>query len=120
MSADVFERIKMIIDIKEYYIQQHNELVYLFDPAFLTKPYLSDEYLALKYCLIALDLNRTKSNFRLPHFFQKVASQAEIEQGLKLFNQPIAKYAKKSLSYSCLYKEQLSSALVLLETFVSD
>lgn len=112
MSAKVVERVKMAIDLKEYYIRHFNEMVYLFHPQFLRLEYGSDEYLALKYYLITTDFYNAKRNFRLPAIFQGETTKHEIHESLRLFDEPIRKYANLSLSYSGSHAHDLKLLII--------
>ncbi len=105
------ERIKMTIDLKEYYISQHNELVYLFHPTLLRFPYQSDEYLATKYFLIAVDFYRTMQNFAVPEQFNTPETASEVQRNLGLFEEPIMRYAQKSLEYAPIFAKDLEVIL---------
>lgn len=111
MSAKVVERVKMVIDLKEYYIHHFNEMIYLFHPQFLKLEHNSDEYLALKYYLITSDFHKAKGNFRLPAIFQEETTQQEKQESLRLFDEPIRKYAELSLGYSRRYERDLKYIL---------
>ncbi len=111
MSANVLERIKMVIDLKEYYINHFNEMIYLFHPKFLRLDCNSNEYLSLKYYLIAMDLFNAKENFRIPPYFNSEKAENEIKNNLWLFDDPIRKYAKLSLNYSSGYADKLKHVL---------
>ncbi|MBT7592987.1 MAG: glycosyltransferase [Candidatus Scalindua sp.] len=114
MSANVLERIKMVIDLKEYYINHFNEMVYLFNPKLLRLVYNSDEYLALKYYTIAKDFLNAKENFGIPPYFKSEETENEINNNLWLFDDPIRKYAELSLRYSDSYSDELK--LILAKT----
>jgi len=115
MSAKVAERVKMVIDLKEYYIQHFNEMVYLFHPQFLKLEYFSDEYLALKYYLIASDFFNAKKNFRIPALFEGEKTQHEIRDSLLLFDEPVQKYAELSLHHAVTYGYELKQIIKALE-----
>ncbi len=111
MSTKVEERVKMVIDLKEYYINHFNEMVYLFHPDFLKLDYHSDEYLALKYYLLAMDFHAAKKNFRVPVHLAGESTSKEIRKCLRLFDEPIRKYAELSLQHSKTYESQLAALL---------
>jgi len=103
--------VEVTIDIKEYYISHHNELVYLFHPDLLRHPNHSDEYLALKYYLLAVDFYRTKREFRVPGQFINASTERDVRGSLQLFDEPIRRYAEKSLSYSETWRQDLEVIL---------
>lgn len=111
MSSVVAERIKMIIDLKEYYIERFNEMVYMFDPAMLTVPYNSDQYNALKYYLIAKDFLNARNGFKMPRLHARKVNRREIEPYLTLFDPVIRKYARKSLDCCDAYSEGVDALL---------
>ncbi|MCP4686176.1 MAG: glycosyltransferase [bacterium] len=111
MSAAPEERIKMIIGLKEYYIDNFNEFVYLYHPMMLKLPNGSDEYLAFKYLFLALDFLNARNNFEIPEVYRNERADEKIRIGLRLFDEPIRYYAEKSLSYSATYSGELNRIL---------
>ncbi len=107
----VVERIKMTIDIKEYFAENHNELLYLPHPDFLRLRYGSNEYWALKYYLLAVEFYRTMRDFRVPDQFRTGRMADEIQRSLGLFHEPIRRYAMRSLEYASTHQKQLEIIL---------
>lgn len=107
----VIERVKMTIDLKEYYLSRHNTLVYLYHPDLLRYPVGSDDYQALKYCLVALDFYRTLRDFSVPPQFAGGSTASEIEEAVVLFHEPIRRYAARSLDLSGRFRRDLETVL---------
>ncbi|HWR82932.1 MAG TPA: glycosyltransferase [Candidatus Deferrimicrobium sp.] len=115
MSAKVTERIKMAIDLKEYYIEQYSEMVYLRHPLLIRLQYNSAEYLAFKYYLLARDFLNIRTNFSIPTLFHNARTEVELAAGRPLFDGPIRKYAALSLQYSSAYRGEVEQLLSQLD-----
>lgn len=114
MSRAPEERVKMIIDLKEYYIDNLNELLYLFHPELMKLQYGSDEYQAFKYFMLTVEFLTERAEFRLPEIFRNGKTEDRTEECLRLFDEPIRRYAEKSLSYSRTHEKELRRILDFL------
>ncbi len=111
MSARPEERIKMVIGLKEHYIANLSEVLYLNHPALLVPRYNSPDYLALKFFMLSLDFYQTKNAFKVPDIFSNEQTLERVRDNLSLFDEPIRRYANESLSYSSRYASELDEIL---------
>ncbi len=108
------ERIKMTVDLKEYYVERYSIMVYLPHPDLLRHQFGSEEYLAVKYYLLAVEFYRTMREFRVPEQFRSPRTDREIQANLGLFHEPIVRYAERSLSNSGRYERELTAVLLAI------
>lgn len=111
MSRAPEERVKMIIDLKEYYIENIDERVYLDHPDFARLSPGSKEYEAFKYFWLTVDFLQARSNFKIPDVFRSEDTDEKTRACLRLFDEPIHRYAEKSLSFSKKYSTELNRIL---------
>jgi hypothetical protein len=102
-------RIKLVIATKRYYIRRVEPEIYLVRHLELLNRYpkLDARYMSTQYGLIAHDLYLAKTNFMVPSFLQRQETPKEIVDNIHLFDQEILLYAKLSLQFSDLYRDDM-------------
>jgi glycosyltransferase involved in cell wall biosynthesis len=108
-SHNVVNRIKLVIATKRYYIRRVEPEIYLVRHLELLNRYpkLDARYMSTQYGLIAHDLYLAKTNFMVPSFLQRQETPKEIVDNIHLFDQEILLYAKLSLQFSDLYRDDM-------------
>ena len=115
MSAKPAERIKMIIDLKEYYFNTFDTKLLFADSRLSEMEYGSNEYFALSHLLLANDLLQVKQNIKIPAVFCNENTERDILENLWFFDKPIKRHAEQSLQLTDLFSRETAQVLHTLK-----
>jgi len=91
-SCDVERRVKLVLAVKEYYLENIPVNLYLKHEILDKLSEGSDEYNAACDFLVAADLYNARMNFRVPTMFESEKTAQEVENNLFLFDEEIRNY----------------------------
>lgn len=110
VSAGAVNRARMVVELKDYYIQHFSEMLYMPHLGFLRLEHGSHEYLAFKFFLVASDFARAKREFKVPEIYVGSGPQA-LEEPRAVFDAAIARYARRSLEHGDFHAAELEPLL---------
>jgi len=115
MSAQPAERIKMIIDIKEYYFNRFDAQFLFNDQTINTLENTSDEFNFRSHYLLAKDLMQIRQDIKIPAAFSTDNTEAELLDNLWRFDEPIKLHCEQALSFSNTHISEIKGILNGLE-----
>lgn len=121
MSNSVRERVKMMVELREYYVSEFDESVYLPAEELAAYPRGSNEYTAHKHYLIAKGYAERSCRVAPPPVYYQVAGEplpepADLTQYAAVMNAVIRRHSALSLEAANTHAEELRDILASLPT----